>query len=587
MPNQRGIVPLVLGIILVVLGGLFLAINIYGVDLEWLQVIRLAVPALLLWLGLTKLFRHFTWDVAALQQNPGKASLLGGVFWGTVGLLGLLDFFGVLAFFSFFGSYWPGLLILFGIGKIIDFYRFSGALQFRGWEVVGVLLLMLFGFVSGKIGELSSGFRAFADLPGPWVFGDHAPQARARIEKRHELDAAGVKVVQVTNRFGDIALESGLEERIDVSLTVVVRGQSEARANEIGRDIQLSVQRDGDVVKITSTRGNLQNRDYPLSTHFRILVPRQAQVTIDNENGSVTLRGINAGVQISNSYGPLTIESVNGSTAAKNRYATTAVRNVTGDVTVESRRGQVRLEGISGNVKVSTDYETIRAERIEGRLEVANHFGQIHVREIQGPLTINGSGSGVDIENIVKPVFIENSHKAVRVAGLADTLELDTSYGSANLSRINGAVTVRASHSEIKARDLKSGISVQGSGSRVALSQIEGPVKIATSLQRVALEKFHGPAEVQNEYGEIVMAPQTPLGGALVASNRNGEITLTLPEDVSCRLSAQAPGGEVVSEFDQAGRAEKSPMFEQTIGDGKNEIRLQTTYSRIRIRRSN
>jgi len=148
-------------------------------------------------------------------------------------------------------------------------------------------------------------------------------------------------------------------------------------------------------------------------------------------------------------------------------------------------------------------------------------------------------------------------------------------------------VTVRASHSEIKARDLKSGISVQGSGSRVALSQIEGPVKIATSLQRVALEKFHGPAEVQNEYGEIVMAPQTPLGGALVASNRNGEITLTLPEDVSCRLSAQAPGGEVVSEFDQAGRAEKSPMFEQTIGDGKNEIRLQTTYSRIRIRRSN
>jgi hypothetical protein len=53
-------------------------------------------------------------------------------------------------------------------------------------------------------------------------------------------------------------------------------------------------------------------------------------------------------------------------------------------------------------------------------------------------------------------------------------------------------------------------------------------------------------------------------------------------------VSAQAPGGEVDSEFGQAERApaEKSQMFEQTIGGGKSEVRLQTTYSRIRIRKS-
>ncbi|RPJ62253.1 MAG: hypothetical protein EHM23_03980 [Acidobacteria bacterium] len=585
MSNQRSIVPLVIGVLLVVLGGLFLAINVFRVDLNWLQVIRFGIPAFLLFLGVAKLVRHFTWDAAKLQENHAKSSLLGGLFWAAVGTIGLLDFFGALNFFSFFGSYWPGLLILFGIGKIIDFYRFSGGLQFRASEVVGVLALMLLGFVAGKIGAIDPGFRAFADWPHGWVF-EEENRVRARIESHQETSAAGIEAVQIDNRFGDIQVETGLEDKIDVGLTAVVRGESERRAQEIGRKVELSLQREGKLVKIGTNRAETQDRNYPLSTHLRVLVPKQAQVKIGNENGSVTVQGINGALQISNSYGPLTIESITGSVDAKNRYAAITVRNIKGDVTIENRRGQIRLEEITGNVKAATDYERVDAEQINGPLEVVNHFGDVRVRTAEGPVTIKSPGSGVDVSSIKKSVYIENSHKGVRVAELADTLELDTSYGGVSLSRIDGAVIVRASSSDISAKDIRKGITIQGSGSKVALAGVEGPVKIATSLKRVAVERFTGPAEVQNEYGEIVLTPDAPLTGSLVASNRNGEITLSLPPEASCRLSAQAPGGEVESEFGQAERAEKSPMFEQTIGGGKSEVRLQTTYSRIRIRKS-
>jgi len=585
MANQRSIVPLVIGVVLVLLGGLFLAINVFRVDLNWSQVIRMGIPALLLFVGMVKLTRHFTWDAARLQENTGKSSLLGGIFWTAVGVIGLLDFIGVVSFFSFFGSYWPGLLILFGIGKIIDFYRFSGGLQFRAGEVVGVVALMLLGFVAGKIGGLDPGFRAFADWPHNWVL-DEEDRARARIESHKEASAAGIEAIQIDNRFGDIQVESGLEDKIDVGLTSVVRGESERRANEIARKVDLSLQREGKLIKIGTNRAELQERDYPLSTHLRVLLPKQTQVKIDNGNGSVTVQGINAAVQVVNSYGPLTIELITGSVDAKNRYAATTVRNIKGDVSIENRRGHVRVEEVTGNVKAGTDYESLDAEQISGQLDIVNHFGDVRVRMAEGPVTIKSPGSGVDVSNIKKPVYIENSHKGVRATELADTLEIDTSYGGASLSRIDGAVTVRASHSDISAKDIRKGISVQGSGSKVALAGIEGPIKIATSLQRVAVERFRGPAEVQNEYGEIVLTPETPLNGALVASNRNGEITLSLPQEASCRLSAQAPGGEVESEFGMAERAEKSQMFEQTIGGGKNEVRLQTTYSRIRIRKS-
>ena len=544
IPNRRSIVPLVIGVVLVLLGGLFLAINVFRVDLNWLQVIRMGIPALLLLIGLLKLVRHFTWDAAALQENPGKASLLGGLFWTAVGVIGLLDFIGVLNFFSFFGSYWPGLLILFGIGKIIDFYRFSGGLQFRGGEVVGILALMLFGFIAGKIGGLDPGFRAFADWPHGWVF-DERDRARARVESHQQTSAAGVEAVQISNRFGDIQVESGLDDKIDVGLTAVVRGESERRANEVARRVELSLQREGKLVKIGTNRADLQDRDYPLSTHLRVLVPKQSQVTIDNENGSVTVQGLSAAVQVTNSYGPVTIELITGTVDAKNRYAATTVRNIKGDVTIENRRGHIRVEEVTGNVKAGTDYETVDAEQINGQLDIANHFGDVRVRTAEGPVTIKSPGSGVDVSNIKKAVYIENSHKGVRVNELADKLELDTSYCGVSLSRIDGAVIMRASSADISAKDIRKGIDVQGSGSKVALDGVDGPVKIATSLKQVAIERFKGPAEVQNEYGEIVLAPDVPLSGALVASNRNGEITLSLPQGASCRLSAQAPGGRL------------------------------------------
>ncbi len=585
MANQRSIVPLVIGVVLVVLGGLFLAINVFRVNLNWLQVIRMGIPALLLIIGLAKLFRHFTWDTARLQADHAKSSLLGGIFWTAIGVIGLLDFLGVVSFFSFFGSYWPGLLILFGIGKIIDFYRFSGGLQFRASEVVGVLVLMLLGFVAGKIGALDPGFRAFADWPHSWVFHEQ-DRARARIESHQETSAVGIESVQIENRFGDIQIESGLEAKIDVGLTAVVRGESERRANEIGRKIELSLQREGKLVKIGTNRAEAQDRDYPLSTHLRVLLPKQTQVNVNNENGGVTVQGIGAAVQVANSYGPVTIELITGPVDAKNRYAATTVRNIKGDVTIENRRGHIRVEEVTGNVKAGTDYETVDAEQINGQLDIDNHFGDVRVRMAEGPVTIKSPGSGVDVSNIKKSVYIENSHKDVRANELADTLELETSYGGVSLSRIDGAVIVRASSSDISAKDIRKGITVQGSGSKVALAGVEGPVKIATSLKQVAVERFKGPAEVQNEYGEIVLTPDAPLIGSLVASNRNGEITLSLPPEASCRLSAQAPGGEVDSEFGQAERAEKSQTFEQTIGGGKSEVRLQTTYSRIRIRKS-
>jgi hypothetical protein len=588
MSDKRSIVPLILGVALVLIGGLFLVVNTIGITVGWLQLLRFVVPLLLLALGVTKLIRHWWWDEARLQMHPRKASLLGGLFWTSLGILTLLSVLGVLDWLSFFGSYWPALLILFGIGKIIDFYRLPSGFHFRPGEIIGVVAVILLGVAANRLATLP-GVTALSDLrEGRWPFVlIDEPRSRARVESREEIAAAGVRVVQIDNQFGDIEVENGLEDQVEVSLMTVGTGESEERARDFASRVQLSLQKEGETVKVGTDRAQLElERNYRLTTHLKMLVPQNIEVRINNQNGRVNVARIRAPIKVNNSYGAIKVESVIGRVEARNRYEHVTLNNIEGEVAVENRRGDVRLNDIRGNAVVTTDYGSVNADGVRGQLDVSNHFGDVRLRAVDGPVNIKSPGSRVDLANISKAVLIENSHKGVRIAGLSNSLELNTSYSKVDVSRVEGAVTIRASHSEIAVRDLNQGVSVEGSGSKVNLSQVEGPIKIATSLQRVALDKFRGPAEVQNEYGEIVLRPDVPLIGSLVASNRNGEITLTLPESASCKLSAQAPGGEVVSEFAAEAMREKSQVFEQTLGGGKSEVRLQTTYSRIRIRKS-
>jgi DUF4097 and DUF4098 domain-containing protein YvlB len=588
MSNNRSLAPLVLGLILVLLGGMFLAINVFGVNISWWHAVRFGLPLLLIFVGVAKLVRHFTWSEERLREKTDKASLLGGIFWTSVGVVWLLGALRVIGAFDFLSSYWPGILILFGLGKIIDFYRLPSGIQFRAGEVVGVVFIMMFGLSISWMADLPGLREAAAQMREgefPLVFPGE-PLHKARVESQEETPAAGVVALQIENHSGDVEIENALSNKIDVNLATVASGDREERASELARRVQLSVQREGPLVKISTNRASVTEGDYRVLTHLRLLVPPNVQLQITNDYGQVKVAGMDAAVTVNNSYGPVNLDAIKGAVDVKSRYETVSLINIMGAVTVENRKGRVQLRDIKGDATVTTDYDTVDGERLDGKVEVADKFGEVRLDGVMGPVIIKGPGSGVTVSHVQKTTLIENSHKGVRASNLADSLDLDTEYSKATLSQLQGLVTIRASHSEIELHDAAKGVNVEATSSRVDLARVDGPIKVASSLQRVSVEDFKGSADVQNEYGEIYVQPASPLGGGIRASNRNGDITLLLPKNASCRLSAQAPGGEVVSDFMSEASPEKSQNFEQTIGGGRNEVQLQTTFSKIRIRKS-
>ncbi|GEM_PF-1679145 len=589
MSTPRSLAPLVAGLILVLIGLFFLAVNVYGMDVRWLHVFRFGIPLLFVWLGLTKLVRHFTWNEVQLEQEPGKASLLSGIFWTAIGGAFLVYAAGGANAFWVLGSFWPAILVLFGIGKIIDFYRLKGRLQFRTAELVGVVFVVLFGITVGRVHSIQRDLPDFSHAPMNWPW-ERDDRWRSHFESRKDIPAEGVKSILVANTFGDVSVDAGTSNQIQVELRTAVsareRGDADRRVRDVGITAEL---KDGALTIGTDTKNRAEDEDLRIRTDLRIIAPESLALTIRNNHGRTTVNNFKAPIDVENAYGHVQVSSIAGKVLVKNRFEAVRLRAIEGDVVVENRRGDIRIEDVKGNARVTTDREGITLERIQGTAEVANYFGDVRLRSVTGPVNVKSPGSTVHLTGVEKDVYAENSHERLTAEDVAGNLEVNTSYSNLNVSNIKGRVTIRASNSQVGLKNLDQGVVVQGKDSKISLSDVAGAIQVATSLRPVTLNHFQGPAQVQNEYGEILLEPSVPLAGALIASNRNGDINLRLPESVSCKLSAQAPGGEVVSDFERrverVEHVEKTQMIEQTIGGGKTEVRLQTTYSKIHIRK--
>ena len=83
-----------------------------------------------------------------------RPSLLGALLWISLGVLFLLQNFGIGPdFWSLAGRYWPVLLILLGLGKVIDYFLEKDAVSIRIGEIFGILLLLLVGSAITRISD--------------------------------------------------------------------------------------------------------------------------------------------------------------------------------------------------------------------------------------------------------------------------------------------------------------------------------------------------------------------------------------------------------------------------------------------------
>jgi DUF4097 and DUF4098 domain-containing protein YvlB len=547
--------------------------------------------------------------MSALKRRP---SLLGALLWIGLGSLFLLRNSGIGPdFWSMAARYWPILLILLGLGKVIDYYRHKEGVSLRIGEVVGILILLVIGTAITKLSE-SSISQVFRDMPitigdssvrpGQW-FGNSYTYTQ---EATYPMRAAGP--IQIENAYGLISVIPGSDGEARVRLKKVVYANEESRAKSIADEIRLEAGPQGieqteaplkveaeprpkgkaktETFVVKTNRDALSSSNYRFNTDMEVFVPKKSDLVVRNSFGEVRVANVDGKLDLSTTHNPLELRDCSGEFVVSNRYAESRLINLTGNVTVDAR-GHVYLETIKGDVNVRDEYSPVEINDVDGQVTVSNTESSIQLEKITKPVVVKARGTQVRANDLGSTLKVTTNHRRLEVSDVASNVVLESQYSTVSLKDIRGNVDINTNSDRITADDLHGYLKVKGQGSGIRANTVEGPIDIRTTLKDVIVNNFNGACMITNEYADVSLSAGTLDKGEISVKNHNGGIDLFLPEGAPFQIDATARNGRVDSDYaglQPSQGAGDVGLLKAKQKSGGPKIVLETDYSNIHIR---
>jgi hypothetical protein len=529
-----------------------------------------------------------------------RPSLLVALTWTGIGILFLLRNFGIGPdFWSLAARYWPVLLILLGLAKILEYFLRKDTVAIRVGEVVGILLLLLAGLVISRISMSPMG-RFFRDFPiviggipvhpGQWMEESHAYSEEAA----YPLDSP--VPIRIENSYGMVSLAPGSEGEIRVRLKKTIRG-SETRARDIANKIHLEAELEGKPLAhpgtesagnyflIRTNRDAMSSRNSIAGTDMEILVPKNAAVQVQNTFGEVRASNLSGELDLSTAHRALEVRDCTGQFTISNRHAETRLTDLAGNIRFTGR-GKVSIENIVGDVTVTNAFSPLEIVNVDGTVSVSSNEGSIRITKITKPVVLNSSGKDVRIAGLSDSLKITARHQNIDISDVSSDIVLESRYSTLNLKDIRGNVEIRSDSDRVSADDVEGGFTLRARASSLRLNGIRGALDIRTSLKEVIVNDFDGACSIINEFADINISAHSLGTGDINIKNRNGGIALFLPKESPFMIDAVARNGRVESSYaglEPFGNERNNGVLRARIGTGGPKIRLETEYSNIHI----
>jgi len=433
----------------------------------------------------------------------GIIFLLGNlhlISWGRLGVL--------------FAHYWPLLLILWGVLKLIEHQRAKQeGLNAPGIGAGGVFLLIVLivaGLTASQVSRVNwSEIRNHVDIDDADIpfFGstftfDDLPQLT-------QVLPAGASV-KIVNDRGAVNVSESNDDRIRVTVQKKIRAESQEEADKWNEATKPQINVSGNLVTINAnTRGA---GDHPITADLNVEIPRKAAVAISSQRGDVVVTGREGAVDIS------------------------------------SQHGDVNADDVNGNVSLNLDHGSARLSEVSGDVSIQGRGDDVTLTDIKGAARLNGEIGSVKLARVGKTVGFKSARTDLEFAKLNGDLDLDSD-------------------------------SLRG-------NDLAGPLRLTTRSKDITLEGVSGDARVENANSPVELQLKSP--GNVQIDNRNGAITVGVPEKMGFKVDAHARGDEVQSDFAELkpNNNDNQGSVTGTVGNGASHLVLNSEHGSITIRRA-
>lgn len=380
--------------------------------------------------------------------GPFVLIILGAVFlMATMHLVSL----GRLA--HLFANYWPALLIVWGVIKLIEHqraqregYRSSGI---GGGGVVLVVMIVVFGLMATQLEHVNwSGLHDqfnwdngdFSDIFGQsFNFNDNLQQ-----------DYPAGSSLKVIDTHGAVTVRPSEDNKITVVMRKRVGAENQNDADKYNNETKPTITVIGGLVTLDAKADGAG--DHPVVTDMDISLPRKAQVVIVSRRGDVNISGRDGNVDISTQHSDTSVEDVKGNVKVNQEKGSIKIEQIVGDVHVEGRVNEVSVSDVKGGVQLDGDFqESVKLARItktvifksartdmefsrmEGTLNLDSD--ELHAEQITGPLHLTTRSKNIRLEQVSGDVRLQNDNGAVEVGmRTLGNIQIDNRNGDIQLS---------------------------------------------------------------------------------------------------------------------------------------------------------
>jgi DUF4097 and DUF4098 domain-containing protein YvlB len=362
--------------------------------------------------------------------SPHRNSAFRGLLLILLGVLFLLHRFEPgLGIGHLIRTYWPVLLILWGVVKLMEHLgaKREGAAQpsvLSGGEaaLLAVVIVVLVAFsVVDRIEQRHPGMKMNMDF-----FSQKYSQSLAIPPAK--IPAGSLLTVQTGT--GNITVHAGDTDEVHVSGNETAAGHSESSAHDRMNEASVVMEKSGSgyllhVLKQDDHRGSV-------AVDLDVEVPKKITLAAITQHGDISISGIAGGVTASTENGDVEVHDAGSDVSVNLKKGDVRISDVAGDVRIIGKGSEVDVSDVTGdatlqgdffgpirlrNIAKTTHYTSQRTDltllHLTGRLELDS--GDIRIADVAGFAKIATHNRDIEVENVAGRLEIVDSHGDINV----------------------------------------------------------------------------------------------------------------------------------------------------------------------------
>jgi DUF4097 and DUF4098 domain-containing protein YvlB len=374
-----------------------------------------------------------------VAPRPPHRSIAGPVVLILMGILFLMGTMGMLEMHHLgllFARYWPALLILWGIIKLIEHEQAKRYGQpSRGIGVGGVFLMLFLigaGLIATQVARLDwNNIRDHTKLGDDAGFDEFfgGPTFDYSGELTNDWPA-GVTGIRINDDRGTVTVNVSDDKKLRVAWRKKIRAEKQQEADGYNTKTDPSIAPAG---KMLLLEANTQGAgDKGVTTDVDIYVPRDTDLVIVSRHGDVTITGTNGSVDVNHQRGEVNLSDLTGTAMLNLEQSAARAEHVKGDITIQGRANEVDLEDVDGAAHLNGEFqESVRLVRVSKTVSFHSSRTDMEFAALDGRLDLDSGDLRAD--SLHGPMRLTTRSKDISLEGLSGDLRLEDENGSVDV----------------------------------------------------------------------------------------------------------------------------------------------------------